>query len=994
MSLEVLNNRTEHTHENEQFRRVVESIELCFKNLGYDGILIGNPFNESYYRFRADAILFYNNGMIIIDFKDYKGIIKLPPTENDFHTAKWHNESELDRSRIEIKAGSRFINPFKQLLSYRKAFREIVENNKYLMGMLNPTRICIANIFSGPIELENEIPRNLPYYKIIQESDLGQFLYDFASPNSYSSEISNVLKSIFPTEKWIKEFHNPNVESHIKNRIVEIESDVENEINSFLTDIETSILVLESMQVIERDSWVRYLKSSAIENNYPQVETWSHSSRIRKKILNRSQIETDGIYGVIYGGTHKVIDERINIADIEVSEENEDFLEIIPIKSNEFIDDNALIIIHEAHLINRSLNQSDLLRFGTGRLLEDIVKFIDLDSNRKIVLIGDPYLLSFGKNEDSALNLELLSELFISKRIKHFRKKLDLNFVNNKQKLSIDLAQSIECKLFNNLDYDFSDEYLIEVQSEEIQEKLRLWFDKPLNIEPLNAVLFYSKKDCNQTNNWIKKQCLQNGEHLAAGDLLIANNNISVPNDDGFTIPKKIVNGMYLYVLAVNESVQEFISIKQSKDKIQLQFTKLTVKCLSLENKPVVDLWILDNYFNTFEDLTRGEKIAFRVFINQKLKSLKKKFKFEVSNEYKRLILDKSYINLSSDEQAAISSLISNYNLSKENKEKVSTTRLAKNILSNFYNQYSHKLFIKLGEIDPFVNALYVKYGWAITVHKALGSVFNELIIKGYRRENDGINNEDYFRWLYSALMSSNSRVYINSPQRITPIQNCEFVNNIDNTSISNNKKPILVDANYNVDERFSCKCNSIENQNVIAIICEISKNLEQIGYLLVEAKSYSAYLTKAIYSPLQSTKKQLILAIDNKGSKGNFAVGSVRIENSENTDIDDINKCIQSLFQNHVTFSNKIDFPTDFRKEIYIKWISACKELDLDISIIECHDFQDIFQVTNVNESLRFRVWYATSENLHTKGFLSKIEILEKSSEEIVNVVRNIIYG
>jgi hypothetical protein len=85
--LEILNNRTGHTHENEQFRRVVNIIEATFEKFGYDGLLIGNPFNESYSRFRADAILYYNNGIILIDFKDYNGIIKLPPNENEFHTS-------------------------------------------------------------------------------------------------------------------------------------------------------------------------------------------------------------------------------------------------------------------------------------------------------------------------------------------------------------------------------------------------------------------------------------------------------------------------------------------------------------------------------------------------------------------------------------------------------------------------------------------------------------------------------------------------------------------------------------------------------------------------------------------------------------------------------------------------------------------------------------------------------------------------------------------
>ena len=194
--LKVFNNRTEHTHENEQFRRVAEIIEISFNKYGYNGILIGNPFNETYYRFRADAILYYSNGLILIDFKDYKGIIKLPQNSNEFSSNKWYNESINDRSRLEIKAGASFINPFRQLVSYRNAFREILENNKYLNG-INPARVCIANIFSGPIEVHNEVPRNLPYYKLIQELELANFIYDVASDNTYEEDIAKVFKSIF-----------------------------------------------------------------------------------------------------------------------------------------------------------------------------------------------------------------------------------------------------------------------------------------------------------------------------------------------------------------------------------------------------------------------------------------------------------------------------------------------------------------------------------------------------------------------------------------------------------------------------------------------------------------------------------------------------------------------------------------------------------------------------------------------------------------------------
>ena len=76
----------------------------------------------------------------------------------------------------------------------------------------------VLQIFSGPIEIHNEVPRNLPYYKLIQNQSLGNFLYDYASENSYTENIANVLKNIFPAEKWIKKIEVSKTETIMKNK--------------------------------------------------------------------------------------------------------------------------------------------------------------------------------------------------------------------------------------------------------------------------------------------------------------------------------------------------------------------------------------------------------------------------------------------------------------------------------------------------------------------------------------------------------------------------------------------------------------------------------------------------------------------------------------------------------------------------------------------------------------------------------------------------------
>ncbi|REC42596.1 hypothetical protein [Chryseobacterium sp. 5_R23647] len=990
--LEILNNRTVHTHENEQFRRVVNIIEATFDKFGYNGLLIGNPFNESYSRFRADAILYYNNGLILVDFKDYKGIIKLPPNENEFHSSKWHNESPKDRSRLEIKAGANFINPFRQLVSYRNAFREMIEKNKYFDG-INPARVCIANIFSGPIEIHNEVPRNLPYYKLIQESDLGNFLYDFASENSYKEENAKIFKSIFPAEKWIKNIEIPIPEQIIENQITEIDNDVEKNIVDFLNQENGGILVLESMNSDDRDSWLRFITNEAVNHNIPQIEKWSHSARISKKIQRRSNIETEGIYSIIYGGSD--IEGQNENSDKE--EQEEELLEVIPLKSSKDIDEKALIVVAEAHLISRSLSQSELLRFGSGRLLEDAIKFLNPQSDRKIVFIGDPYSLTFGKDEDSALNLETLSELYNKEKIKHFRKAIDNKYSDGKEKLRTDLATSIEKSLFNNLNYSFDETTLIDLQDDNQRiQNLLLWFSKPFSAEPDNAVLFYSKKDCLKTNKWIKKQCLKNGESLGIGDLLIVNNNVSIPDESGFQIPRRIVNGMFLTVLAVKESLQEPIKIRQSQNPIVLSFTKINVKCLSLVGSPETDIWILDNYFGSEDDLTKEEQIAFRVFINSKINDEKRKQKFEDSQEYKQLLQDSQYNGFSKVEKEAISKLVKNYNLPKEKKEKVETSKNSRSLLSGYYKKYSKKLFFQIKDSDPFVNAVFVKYGWAITVHKAIASTYNEIIIKGHRKENDGITNDSYFRWLYSGI-TAGKIVNITSPQIINPFMDCVFE---DSSLIGVTRKPkqFLIFENYEVDIKFADKVQSLQNKNVVGTICEISKVLEQNGYLLESSKKYSEYLTKAFYSIPQSDNKQLILNIDNKGSKDNFAVGNIRIENLNGADEIIVKTCIEDCFEQKQSvisiLDDKPELPKDFRQEIYTAWFEKCKNENITLKLMQSHNNQDVFRATCEKESLTLRVWYGTSEKNHTKGFFSKIEVLEKSSESLLEQIKPIVYG
>ena len=173
---------------------------------------------------------------------------------------------------------------------------------------------------------------------------------------------------------------------------------------------------------------------------------------------------------------------------------------------------------------------------------------------------------------------------------------------------------------------------------------------------------------------------------------------------------------------------------------------------------------------------------------------------------------------------------------------------------------------------------------------------------------------------------------------------------------------------------------------------------MEQNGYLLESSKKYSEYLTKALYSIPKSENQQLIINIDNKGSKDNFAVGNVRIENLNGADELIVKSCIEVCLDKNQSIASISDnipkLPLDFRKEIYSTWMSSCNNEKINLKIIQSHNNQDVFRAFSEKDQLTFRVWYGTSENNHTKGFFSKFEVLEKTSESFLEQIKLIVYG
>ena len=986
MAIEIRHNRAPHTHENTQFRRVALSLQALFDAQNWEGLLIGNPESGEFSRFRADAILLFNHGLIIIDLKDYQGSILLPALDEEFINRKWYNETVEDRRRIEIKGGSRFINPFRQLKSYREAMYDIINSNPILRAHLNPSRVAAVNLFSGPIELNRKPPRSLPYYAIQQEADFGEFLYDYASENSYTASVGEVLKRIFPAAPWEEKTSAPLFEKVEDTTSNNNEEKLVKEIQDFLMLESSGVLVLESLDSEQRDAWVQQLLAEGTTTfEIPQVEVLTHSSRIRHKIFKRSGIQAHGIYGTIYGGSKELsADEKESVQrnndsteEKEEEDDEENLKEVIPIKTDGEYDEGALVIVHEAHLVSRSLFKTELLKFGSGRLLVDLIKFLNLETTRrKLVLVGDPYSLSYGKTEDSAIHLPALKELY-NGEIFHFRKpplsRLLPNAIDSQR---IELGHSIDIARYNYLRYPWDQDNLCESNKEEVLGLLRSWFSVPLASEPRNAMFVYSNSDALKVNRWIKVNCLKNTENLAPGDLLLLNNNIIIPDDSGLGHPVKQANGMYLKVNELKETHAEdfLVQIKGEKVPVCLSFIKLKVACLSTVIPNEAELWILDNYFQNV-GLSKAEIIAFKIFVNKRVKLFSEKQPFEKSEAFQELELDNEYRHL----QQEADRLRQQLEKGEKVKGKLEKIEVEIRKIERKYKRRHHLTIVMQARAeDPLINAGFVSYGWVTTVHKAVGSKFDTICLNSKQGELNGVSNETYYRWLYSALSTAEERAYVLNAIEVDPLGDCQFEDVVEEGwNVTARRNAILTFNNYTIPESYEMKFAPSMKYNIkgaIALLCEFFKEFD---IELERTEVAGEYLTKAKFFNTNETGQNMTIVFNNNGQG---QVSSIRAERNNGIPADIIEAGITEVKRQADSGSSGqvVEWPSDFRKNIYDNWINICETKGATLILKASHSYQDVFLLNHEESKAEFQLIY------DGKGFFTKIKIVKKTDSEI----------
>lgn len=772
MPLKVYRNKFEHVHENIFFRKLALDLIKLFENRNEFAVLIGNPsiLDEDGNKVAPDAIFISNSSFNILDFKNYEGEITLPETQN-FEIGSWL------RGNIVIKGGNQ-VNPYVQLknhkrkvgdyLNYHKA-SFLSKSSKFHTNFID----CIV-CFINEVKLTGEIPeRERNWFFIKDKNSIISALEDITTTRiNLSNGDLERLAHLFSTTIWNPEEAisiSTESEEHFTEQQFNLTAEqkkVLSEIQGFLENKEQNVFILSGTYSCGKTFLINHLVKNIPQNTVNGWEVLAPNNRIARNV--RKQIESvSSLYSYVFKFSEQVevtIDnQEIEAIHDELNEEESELIDtklIFSIRENSD-SENFLYIIDEAHHISDESFISPSIQFGTGRLLADLITYINPQgTNRKILFIGDKYRLGSGNFEESALCVDYLkSEYLLSCIESEIQPYPPTNTNILKQAFSV--RNQIIKDQYNQLNLVDSDV----VKVSKTDSNLSLSMHKHFSEELYNTkILAFSNDKILESNNWVRSQVLNKGTELSKGDIVIINNNVIVSPDNPFAVPQKVFKGEFAEILSIGTELLNITQHFKGKKTIQLYFRELKLKLV--ERNLEVNVLSSENYWNSIaNELSREEYIAIQVYLNKKV-SLQIKEEKQTSDDWKEFC--------NSEQYRALINEIEKLKTQLEKGEQVKTKLEAsqknlRKVDADFWRKRRVEIHREIVYHDKFVNAVNLRYGYALTVHRAQSYKWNHVFFNLNQGDDRGTENKHYFKWVYSGIGCAKKRLYLVNTPKITP---------------------------------------------------------------------------------------------------------------------------------------------------------------------------------------------------------------------------------
>lgn len=476
-------------------------------------------------------------------------------------------------------------------------------------------------------------------------------------------------------------------------------------VQAFLNDQNLDVFILRGSAGTGKTTLIAKLVQylDEIKHSFSVLAPTGRAARIlgaKIKQITGLQIEGSTIHRMIYQL------DNIMTNDNEVLSENDPALRFYyPLRTDESTAN--LLIIDESSMIGDRENVADFIQFGSGRLLKDIVGFCRVarlnrpnDHPTKILFVGDVAQLPPVGENDSPA----LSEKYL---LQNYNIQSDFFDLTQVMRQSVDsgiLDQAT--KIRNSIIEQKFNSFDLKTNNKDIfslsQDRALEWILDNIQKRKSSIAVTYSNAAALGYNRSIREKLYGNADcNIQVGDILLINKNASLHS---------LSNGDLVKVLEVDHNAEvRTLTLKVENDRsgkvmdqmIRLSFRKVIVAYRSNLGSVQTSCFILENLLSS---------------PNRELSPV----------ETRALYVD---------------FLIRNPEVRKSPERK-------KELLKK----------------DPYFNALQVKYGYAVTCHKAQGGEWQSVLVDfhGFK----GMQNKGFFQWAYTAITrASESLIMLNQPR-------------------------------------------------------------------------------------------------------------------------------------------------------------------------------------------------------------------------------------
>lgn len=423
------------------------------------------------------------------------------------------------------------------------------------------------------------------------------------------------------------------------------------------------------------------------------------------KVLQNITGEGATIHRTIYD-VHKI--ESIRADSVDEAEHSFSFQ--FPIIDNP--NDNRILIIDEASMVSNQESHHELFTYGTGVLLADLLTYAKIKTTaNKIIFVGDPAQLPpVQDSKSTAFDVDFFQSNGLSVDEVEMTDVFRHND-NDGRNILLENATKIRTVLNshqrNELSFTFDSNTSLRINPEDVAQTFVDIF--PVPSLDNGVIITYSNALAQSYNKSIREKLFPGHYEMVPGDILLLNSNNYKHVIDLFNGDMAIVVRVSKTIETITAPVMVTEGGKRIRKNISLKLRDIAIRVNGHPNE--IECTIFDCLLNSNRrDLTIDELKALYIHFVMRF------------NEHQKLNKENGlpYFKVGSDE---------------------------------FKKQLKH---------DGLLNALRVKYGYAITCHKSQGGEWHTTFVDYYGRV--GLK-DSHLRWCYTAATRASHVCYsINPP--------------------------------------------------------------------------------------------------------------------------------------------------------------------------------------------------------------------------------------